>query len=64
MAALESECAMQCAHRGPCALDEEQDVLKGSGILCTNYKLSNLGPGLLGWEGRIGRTVLSESFDL
>ena len=32
--------------------------------MCTKYKLSKLGPCLLGWEGRTGRTVLSESFDL
>lgn len=30
----------------------------------TKYKLSKLGHCMLGWEGRTGRTVLSESFDL
>ena len=58
------ECVIGCAHRGPWALDEEQDMLFESGGLSSKILTFYLGPCPLGWKDRTGSTVLSESFDL
>lgn len=34
LAALDIECVKECAHRGPSALEEEQEVLLENGRFC------------------------------
>lgn len=56
LAALDIECVRECVHKGPCALDKEQEVLWEHRRMCTKilaFQTVTLSAGLEGqsWTG-------------